>query len=1340
MEHSNSARNSPQSKARSRSQTHGSSRLPPPPPLATALRHPAIDSATDDDGESEGDGDDNDDGDDNEDQYYEEFSDSDLLPENLDDHYDIRSSNVYQLLHTTDQHGGPGQEPNEDFEAYRKRIDSADAARLAAESTAKKPRPQSAAAEHDDVNIDNILAHLSSDDDNAHDPSDVIGASGDEDDNYSFSEDEDPTYTTSPHDDDDDDDSLDSQEEYEQEHRASLRATSGVGRRSRARARKSRSGGKGRRGGRRRNDPNASPAVQPYILAAQSAYFDHNLDAAMAACHQALFVEPKADLAYRLMGIIHESRGDMQRAMRTYMVMAHLIPKDYDIWRKVAVFARQVGGSEREMMHCYRKAMGADPKETVVPWKLIMGYEAKGQVSAKVEVYRHLLRHLPFNMLLVRDLVRIHLQRGNVRDAAQLYWDALNYHARGQFKHPWTPPTEADMHEKVIEGNDPMLERITYRKRHAREAPEGQGIDPGTGAATLDDLLDAARVLLDVKRFADLVVLVKRVVRWFQGRIDEAEAYEQQEAARELVDAAHGGETVDETELDAEYDPVAHPRPALHPDFPDGGAGLPLDFRVILGVCRLQMGQLTAGKRHFEYLASLGVSRTMAATDDGLGDGDEVPAAASAAAVTTEGMPGWSLAVHELYQLVWQAYMDAHMYSEAVPFLDAAIAGAETLVADAAAAAATSAHLGQDTETDAAVADWIDTRRPAALAAMYFARGVCLARLSEDDPQVMHVAIQSLEHALVYDQFALEPREELAALYQKVGNVQRAFQMLTDAEALIDNKQVDSVLFARRPDMRGKTRRARAKKGGEPGQEKRKRGRPKGSGRKQERVETDDDGGENDETLLSPTAALTPSVAMFPDSSSSAAAAAAATASGDVDPAQLNEPTVPAPSTEATRLSQRGSRKVALAIKEREMKLKFSKLSLVGQRFDQLDARARRDYLASAASLYETFRNTAAFYPSDRTVTFAGVDASGRIRNTKIQHARFVEESEYQVVERRMFLAPRARYNPEELAGMTKDAKLILQAKSYLGYSLDQWFDHLMLYCVALVKNFQSDLAFKVLHDVADANIFWHDNDKMVRMHIIGVSLAVAAQRPNDAAQYARWLVMNHPYTSNVYRIYAASMCSGTRDRLAFASTNCQKFFKRMLVQRFSGTIRTSMTPAEVEMYGANPLLPVKDEPERMWSAKPLLLTLYGHILSCAASYLPAITHYVRAYALSPTDPMVNFALGSAYLHRAMQRKSDNRHLQIAQGLAFMFRYAEYATHPKVLVMYNLGRAFHQIGLVPLASRYYRLALEESASEVDVEDEVRRYARYAAYNLALVYQQSNSVVLARRIMQEYLTV
>jgi len=117
---------------------------------------------------------------------------------------------------------------------------------------------------------------------------------------------------------------------------------------------------------------------------------------------------------------------------------------------------------------------------------------------------------------------------------------------------------------------------------------------------------------------------------------------------------------------------------------------------------------------------------------------------------------------------------------------------------------------------------------------------------------------------------------------------------------------------------------------------------------------------------------------------------------------------------------------------------------------------------------------------------------------------------------------------------------------------------------------------------------------------------------------------------------------------------------------------------------------------------------VYGHILSCAGRHTGAMSKcaslwhkyiyifphrqtknkylslflldaYMHAYRLCPESPLINFSLGRALITRAMQRSSSNRHLQIVQGFSLLFQYYKLKGKSQD-AMYNLGRAFHQIG------------------------------------------------------------
>jgi tetratricopeptide (TPR) repeat protein len=656
-------------------------------------------------------------------------------------------------------------------------------------------------------------------------------------------------------------DTADSQEEYESAHRDALRTASGVGIKRVKR-------------GKRRNDPNLDPTVKELIGKANQHYFLKEYQLAMDACQSVVRLQPRADKAYKIMGLIWEESKEWRRALTMYLIMAHLVPKDYDLWRQLAVFARE-HGTEREMIHCYRKASSANPKEMSVPWKLIQYYESRGQVSPQIDLYRHLLRAAPYHMIFVRNLVSILLDKGEKQEAANILKQALKHHSKGKFSHPWLPPSVEDLKESIIESSQgfcTIFERVEYASHTMPCQFENFSVE--SGACCMDDVFLITDVLLNEKDHLSLLLIVKGLVRFLQGRLREESTWERNE---HLDDSEYGIRAPSDRDLTQLQE---------HP-----AASLPIEIRIILGVCRLHLNQLTLAQAHFKFLSA----DTLLERED-------------------------------LFEMMIQSYLDCGFWLEGLTVLD-------TLL---------------DLELPGIVMNEIENNSVMSiedpepfLASLWYKRGQCLSNLGNRVE-----AIKSFHTSAYLDLTFSSPLEELGALYQLEGNHDRAYEYMTAAERRIDNTNVDSILFARSVTH----------------------GKPRGPRRKRKSQSGNDD-------FELPLA----SDALLRDVSKQA-------------------------TTERERITRKSTRKRGILEKEKEIRLKFEKMELVWDRFDALDVESKNDYLMTATSIFEVFRNTGAFYPCDRTVTFAGVDTSGRIRNTKIRKAKFLEDGEYKMVERRMFL------------------------------------------------------------------------------------------------------------------------------------------------------------------------------------------------------------------------------------------------------------------------------------------------------------------------------------------------
>ena len=157
----------------------------------------------------------------------------------------------------------------------------------------------------------------------------------------------------------------------------------------------------------------------------------------------------------------------------------------------------------------------------------------------------------------------------------------------------------------------------------------------------------------------------------------------------------------------------------------------------------------------------------------------------------------------------------------------------------------------------------------------------------------------------------------------------------------------------------------------------------------------------------------------------------------------------------------------------------------------------------------------------------------------------------------------------------------------------------------------------------------------------------------------------------------------------------------------------------------------------------PELLYVYANLLGGSRSYVSSIVYLNRAYKEYKQDPMICIVLGLAHVHRSMQRLSNNRHIQLLQGISYILEYKSHRekdASPFELqeIEYNFGRLFHMIGLTSAAIHHYEKVLK-------YHDKLKKYSEYdllveAAYNLSLIYNINGNSMLAREITEKYLVI
>nr|CAD7260817.1 unnamed protein product [Timema shepardi] len=102
------------------------------------------------------------------------------------------------------------------------------------------------------------------------------------------------------------------------------------------------------------------------------------------------------------------------------------------------------------------------------------------------------------------------------------------------------------------------------------------------------------------------------------------------------------------------------------------------------------------------------------------------------------------------------------------------------------------------------------------------------------------------------------------------------------------------------------------------------------------------------------------------------------------------------------------------------------------------------------------------------------------------------------------------------------------------------------------------------------------------------------------------------------------------------------------------------------------------------------------HANNCLVSgtYKYALSEYVAAFSREE-GPMLAFLVAVTLFQMACQKFSAKKHSLVNQGLAFMWKYQQLRGKEGFQEScYNIGRAFHQLGLLPAAIHQYKQALE----------------------------------------------
>ncbi|QLQ78759.1 hypothetical protein HG537_0B01080 [Torulaspora globosa] len=396
---------------------------------------------------------------------------------------------------------------------------------------------------------------------------------------------------------------------------------------------------------------------------------------------------------------------------------------------------------------------------------------------------------------------------------------------------------------------------------------------------------------------------------------------------------------------------------------------------------------------------------------------------------------------------------------------------------------------------------------------------------------------------------------------------------------------------------------------------------------------------------------------------------------------------------------------------------KYGQLAIYRSGMHHGDKSQRFLWIDTASDLVDVFSSVKNFFVKSKSKKFVGIFRKTRKFNKVIDYK----------IERLSKLSE----GDNLLNGLPlmEERVTLTSATELRGLTYDQWFELFMELALNLARYQNVEDGLSVIETAQEVNVFFQDPERAKIMKFVKLAIALRTEDEEALIENLRNLLNQFQFNRKVLQLFMFSLIRGQRSLDILSSTVHQKFFLRQLKAfdsvRYGKTVsgQASVTNKMVS------------NPEKRNS--PYLHYIYAVLLYSSRGFLSALQYLVRLEQDIPDDPMVNLLMGLSHLHRSMQRLTASRHFQILHGLRYMYRYhdirsSSYDILQKQEADYNIGRAFHLLGLVSIAVQYYNKVLN------DYQDD--KLKKHAAYNCIIIYQESGNTRLANHIMEKYLSI
>ena len=162
----------------------------------------------------------------------------------------------------------------------------------------------------------------------------------------------------------------------------------------------------------------ATPYMQHLLGEATMQYAYRQFQKAITLLLEVVRVAPGLPHAYHTLGLIYEEShlgsgacDHAARALRLFMMAAHLTKRDVAVWKALAALCKRYGEPE-QCVYCLQRALAVEPTNTDLHRQRAQLLFELGEHRKAAKALLPLLRKHPDNASLVRKLVRSYHRLG----------------------------------------------------------------------------------------------------------------------------------------------------------------------------------------------------------------------------------------------------------------------------------------------------------------------------------------------------------------------------------------------------------------------------------------------------------------------------------------------------------------------------------------------------------------------------------------------------------------------------------------------------------------------------------------------------------------------------------------------------------------------------------------------------------------------------------------------------------------------------------------------------------------------------------------------------------------